>query len=142
MTDVSLILVIWIYLLFCVIYILCVSSKFLLYLMCNPLLPKMHQKEGKYIRHSNIYMCFTKKSDTSITQWFILLCLWLYCKITMINIYKIRCLQKYTFCLILFLLYLQIPEMRKISRSENCVIIKVFASILNFKTLTLMYMIS
>jgi hypothetical protein len=32
--------------------------------------------------------------------------------------------------------------MRKISRSENCVIIKVFASILNFKTLTLMYMIS
>ena len=44
-----------------------VSSKFLLYLECYLLLPKMHKKVSKQIKQSKKYVSITKKSGTSIT---------------------------------------------------------------------------
>ena len=44
-----------------------ISSKFLLYLECYLLLPKMHKKVSKQIKQSKKYVSITKKSGTSIT---------------------------------------------------------------------------
>jgi hypothetical protein len=44
-----------------------ISSKFLLYLECNILSPKMHKKVNKYIKQTKRYISITKESDTSIT---------------------------------------------------------------------------
>ena len=44
-----------------------ISSKFLLYLECYLLLPKMHKKVSKQIKQSKKYVNITKKSGTSIT---------------------------------------------------------------------------
>ena len=43
------------------------SSKFLLYLECYLVSPKMYKKVSKQIKQSNRYISITKKSDTSIT---------------------------------------------------------------------------
>ena len=61
-TNVSLILVIWIYHLFYYI-----SSKFLLHLECYLLSPKRHTKISKQIKQTKRYISITKKSDMSIT---------------------------------------------------------------------------
>ena len=44
-----------------------IASKFLLYLECYLLSPKMHKKVSKYIKQTQRYISFSKKSDTSIT---------------------------------------------------------------------------
>ena len=55
-----------------------ISSKFPLYLECYLLSPKMHKKVNRLNRPKDIQVSLRRV--IRLSQWFITLCLWLYCK--------------------------------------------------------------